>query len=243
MKILYIDIETAPNVGFTWGMYEQNVIEFISEWYILTFAYKWEHENKVHVKTLADYKPFKKDIRNDIELVRDLYLLLDEADAVVAYNGKKFDIKKIQSRLFAHGIKPPSPFRIIDPLTVVRNKFGFNSNKLEAIAQLIKVNGKIHHEGFPLWRKCYNGDLKAFEMMAKYNKGDIMPMVHVYKEILPWIDNHPNHNIYNETKENCPNCGSDKMEKRGMQHGKQRYQCKSCYKWCNSGTIKGIKFR
>ena len=34
-KILYYDIETAPNLSYVWGQYEQNVIAHVSEWHML----------------------------------------------------------------------------------------------------------------------------------------------------------------------------------------------------------------
>ena len=39
-KILLIDIETAPNLGYIWGKYEQNVIDYKTEWYLLSFCAK-----------------------------------------------------------------------------------------------------------------------------------------------------------------------------------------------------------
>ena len=39
MKILFYDLETSPNVSYTWGKWEQNVIAFKKEWELLSFAY------------------------------------------------------------------------------------------------------------------------------------------------------------------------------------------------------------
>jgi hypothetical protein len=40
-KILFLDIETLPNISYTWGKYEQNVIDFHQEWCLATYAAKW----------------------------------------------------------------------------------------------------------------------------------------------------------------------------------------------------------
>ena len=54
-RILIYDLESAPNVGYTWRKWDQNVIEFVQEWYILTVAWKWLGEKKVYVEGLPDY--------------------------------------------------------------------------------------------------------------------------------------------------------------------------------------------
>ena len=46
-KILLFDIETFANTGYTWGLYEQNVIQFKREGYMLSFAYKWLGDKKI----------------------------------------------------------------------------------------------------------------------------------------------------------------------------------------------------
>ncbi|NIV35232.1 MAG: hypothetical protein GWN58_38990, partial [Anaerolineae bacterium] len=40
--------------------------------------------------------------------------LLDEADAVVHYNGKKFDIPTLNREFVKYGFTPPSPYKQID---------------------------------------------------------------------------------------------------------------------------------
>ena len=92
-KILYLDIETSPNVGYTWGKWDQNVIEFIQEWRLLGMCNMWEHEGKV--KDVYPKNVTKYDYRDDRELVARVWDLLDEADFVVAHNGDKFDLKKL----------------------------------------------------------------------------------------------------------------------------------------------------
>jgi len=37
---------------------------------------------------------------------------------------------------------------------------------------------------------------------------------------------------------NCPNCGSDKINLKGLRLGKQRYLCKECGKWFTQKEIK-----
>lgn len=71
-KVLYFDIETAPNLSYVWGHYEQNVIQHDREWYMLCISYRWEGEKKVHVCALPDFPDaYKKDPENDYHVVKE----------------------------------------------------------------------------------------------------------------------------------------------------------------------------
>src|SRR6516164_8969462 len=119
-KILFLDIETAPSLGWVWGKWEQNVIDFKRDWYVLSFAYKWAGDKKVTAKGLNDYKGYQKDRENDKALLADIWELLDETDIVVAHNGDKFDLPKINTRLLQHKNVPPSPYKTVDTLKIAR---------------------------------------------------------------------------------------------------------------------------
>ena len=79
-KILYYDIETAPNLSYVWGQYEQNVIAHVSEWHMLCVSYKWEGQKRAQVCALDDFpEEFKKDPENDEHVAKKLFDLFDEA--------------------------------------------------------------------------------------------------------------------------------------------------------------------
>lgn len=118
-KVLLFDIETMANLVYVWGKYEQNVIAYERHWYMLTFAYKWLGDKKTYVKSLPDYSMYKKDKYNDIELIKDLWKLFDEADIIIAHNGNSFDIKKANARFIKHKLKPPSPYRSVDTIQIL----------------------------------------------------------------------------------------------------------------------------
>ena len=231
MKILFFDIETAPNVAYTWVKYDQNVPAFVKEWHLLSFAYKWFH-GRSGVYGLPDFKLYKRDRTNDKLLVKKLWSLLEEADVVVAHNGDDFDIKRAKARFLFHGFKPTSSFSSIDTLKILRRHFSFNSNKLDDVSQMLGFGGKVHHEGIGLWIKCLDGDKKAWKHMKRYNAHDVVLLEKLYLYLLPWITTHPNRNLYDGTVDNCPNCGSNDYYTRGYRyttHNKFRaYSCNKC---------------
>ena len=172
-KIVYLDIETFANVAYTWGIYEQDIIGKKEEWFILSYAYKVEGEKAVHVVSLPDFPGYKKNMGDDSELVRKLWKLFDEADVIVAHNAD-FDVKKSCARFLYHGLPPPSPFKTLCTKKLAKSRFKMDSNKLDHIGEYTGMGRKIKHEGFDLWLKCRDGDMKAWGRMCKYNKQDVV---------------------------------------------------------------------
>lgn len=242
-RIVLIDIETSPNLSYTWGRYEQDVIEVVRDWYIIGFAWKWVGEKKVHTKYLCDYK--QKDIQDDSQLAHQLREVLDAADVVVAHYGDGFDLPKINARLAVHGLTPPSPYKSIDTKKVAKKYFAFDSNHLNDLGGILGLGHKASSGGFTTWKGCMAGDKKSFATMRKYNIQDILLLEKLYLKFLPWISPHPNHNVFTQ-QNGCPNCGNKHVQSRGFSvtatGRKQRYQCvgkTGCGAWSH-GAIQKI---
>jgi DNA polymerase elongation subunit (family B) len=239
-KILYFDIETSPNLSYTWGKYEQDVIAFEQEWYMLSFAFKWG-DGKTQAYSLPDFKTYKKDRTNDVELVTKLWELFNEADIVVAHNGDRFDIRKSNSRFLFHKLPPPQTYKTVDTLKVARKHFQLNSNRLNDISELLHIGNKVETGGFSLWLGCMSGDDSSWKKMVKYNKQDVDLLYDVYHRLKSWMTNHPNMNLYQETLYCCPICGSKHVQSRGFSMtrvGKyQRYQCQGCGGWSQGEQV------
>lgn len=230
-KILFYDIETSPNTSYTWGKYEQDVIEFKHEWELLSFAYKWLEDSKATVYTRLDFKD-----STDRSLTKELWKILDQAEIVIGHNSVDFDNKKARAKFVEHGLIPPSPFKSVDTKLIARQHFKFNSNKLDDLGSTLKVGRKIKMPGgFDVWKGCMKGDKKSFSTLAKYNKQDVILLEKVYKKLLPWMSKHPNMNLINGGQHACPNCGGHRHKKRGMHRTTaglfQRYQCLECGAW------------
>ena len=232
MKILLLDIETSPNTAHVWGLWQQNVsINQLQESsYVMCWAAKWLGDKKVMFDSVHQSKP--KD------MLKGIHKLLEDADAVVHYNGTKFDIPTLNKEFLLHDLRPPSPYKQIDLLRSVRSNFRFPSNKLDYVAQRLGLGSKHQHEGHSLWVRCMAGESKAWKVMEAYNKQDVVLLENVYHKVLPWIKNHPNRNLFSGEEHVCPNCGSHSIQRRGtartISGTYQRYQCTSCGTWSRS---------
>jgi len=227
-RILLFDIETSPNLGYTWQKWEQNVIAFKKEWELLSVAWKFVGE-KTKVVCRKDFKD-----KTDKSIAQHIWNLFQEADILVAHNGNSFDIKKCKARFLFHKLKPTKRLVSIDTKVIAKTHFSFNSNSLNDLGEHLGVGSKIKHEGFDLWLKCMSGNAAAWEKMKAYNAQDVELLYRVYKRMKPWITNHPSLAVLQE-RIGCPNCGSDRVRKGGVRasHTNLRQQmfCKDCHGW------------
>lgn len=239
MKILLLDIETAPNLAHVWGLWQQNVglPQLLEPGYTLCWAAKWLGEPEVYFGS----------IRQGAErMTREMHRLMSEADAIVHYNGNKFDIPTLNKDFLLHGLTPPAPAKQIDLLRVVKANFRFPSNKLAYVSEALGIGGKVSHSGHELWLKCMAGDDDAWRTMKCYNVQDTRLLEKLYFKLQPWIKLHPNHGLYNpDNSEVCPKCGSENYQRRGMAHtgtcSYQRFQCCSCGGWFRGARNIGPK--
>lgn len=230
---LVFDIETSPLIAYTWGMYEDSVIEVIEDYQILTVAWQWVGEKKVHCVGQDDFLLYEPGVNNDLEVVKTIWKLLNEADYVVAHNGDQFDIKKVNARIMIHDLPPYAPVKQIDTKKLAKRVGGFTSNRLKHLAQDLNVNQKGDPGGFGTWKGCLAGDPKAWKKMKKYNKQDIPPLMDLYLKFRPWDKSGYQHNVAEGRPNACPKCGAAKMY-AGMKYRAtntnlyQYFRCMEC---------------
>ncbi len=235
-RVLFYDIETSPNIGYVWGKWKQDVIEYVSEWYVMCVAYKWSDDSTIHYCGQNSFpKYYRENPDCDYKVIKTLWNLFDKADMIVAHNGDSFDRKKANARFLAHGMTPPSPYKSVDTLKCARQQFKFNSNKLGDLAGQLGLGHKAVTGGFQLWKKCLAGDPAAWHRMETYARRDVLLLEKVYDRLKPWFKTHPNFGLFNDDKVVCPNCGGDRLIYRGFAYTNvckfRRFVCKDCGKW------------
>lgn len=225
IKILSLDVETRPSLAYTWKAYDVNIgyEQIIEPGGIICFAAKWVGQKEVMFWSDWTHSRY--------EMLQAARNLLEEADAVLTFNGESFDLPKLNGEFLLEGLEPAPPVTSIDVYKVVK-KLGFIVNKLAFIGPLLKVGHKVQHEGFGLWLKVMAGNPKAQEKMQKYNIQDVVLLEKLYKRVLPYMIDHPH---LGDGQGVCGSCGSDHVQHRGFRRTKffktQRLQCQSCFSW------------
>jgi hypothetical protein len=205
--VLVMDIETLPIVAYTWGAWDQNINmeQIIKDWVILGWSGKWLDDDKIISDILTPKEAVNRD---DGRIVKNLWKLLDDADIVIAHNGKAFDLPRSNTRFLYHKMGPPSSYKVIDTLIAARSAFGLTYNRLDYVAKYLGAQRKKETD-FQLWIDCDHGDKEALQRMQNYNIGDVETLEQVYLKIRSYIPNHPRLTSYDRVKGRCPVCLSD----------------------------------
>lgn len=224
----------TPALADVWGLWDQNVSlnQLRESPGLLCFAGKFADEDDVDF--ISDHAHGRE------VMVKAAHYALDQADIVVTWNGKRYDVPHLNREFLEMGLRPPSPYKQVDLYQVAKRVFKFPSNKLQYVSTALGFSGKMEHEGHALWVKCMDGDEAAWKRMEEYNKQDVILLEQLYARFLPWIPNHPSMAAEYSAqtpmaKPCCPKCGSLALQRRGFDRTQQstfqRYQCQSCGGW------------
>ena len=224
-NILLLDVETAPSVAYVWGLHDENIPldRLIKPGHILCWAAKW------YKKPDMQFGSKWTDGDRMIPRLRNMFL---EADAVVTYNGNRFDLPKIRGEVLALGLDPIPPVTSIDLYTTSR-KLGYPSGKLAYVAKHLGLGAKAQHNGFDTWIGVMEGIERDQKVMERYNKMDVRLLERLYTVLRPHIKEHPYMGAGVQAE--CPVCKSKKIQKRGNRRTKafliEKLQCQGCGAW------------
>lgn len=219
--ILIYDIETAPSLVHTWGQWNTNVTATVRDWYILCFAYKWFGQKAIQFASIRQDPRFEPWTDNDFYVVERLHALFDVADLTMAHYGDQFDKKRSNTRFLFWGLDPPSTYRTLDTKTEARRYFSHYSAALKELGRYHGLGDKVAHHGIDLWLQCMEGQDRAWRLMRKYNRQDVVLLEAFYERIFPWVGS-PGHmgklnwGFWSPGGASCcPKCGAEGSMQKG----------------------------
>ena len=215
-KILLYDLETSMIKSYHWGLWNQNISidAIIEDWYVICWSAKWLGTDEI-INSSVHTEGYKKGRTRDNEssVILKLWKLVDEADILIAYNGKKFDRKKMNAKFLEYGLPEPSPYKVIDPMLICKGNFALTSNKMDFVVKYINDvdEGKLK-TNLQLWIDAMNDDTIALDRMQEYCDEDINVLERVYLAVRHWDKNAPNLALhYDDDKPRCNACGSSDL--------------------------------
>jgi len=215
-NILIFDIETSLMEVYVWGLYKQfishnNIIKDnkgnYKTWFMLSYAAKWLYDDNIISDIVTPEEAINRD---DKRILKSIWKLLERADIVIAHNGDRFDLRKINARFVSNDILPPTSFRTIDTFKVTRREFAFESFKQDFLTKKFKLQEKKATGGIDLWIEVQKGNQEAIDKMLDYNIHDVKGLEDMYLKIRPYIKNHPNLGVLLD-EDVCPNCASPNL--------------------------------
>lgn len=239
-KRLFFDIETSPNLVFSWNVGHEVRIDYdniIKERAIICICYKFEGESKVYHLTWNK--------GDDKKMLQKFAEIINTADEVIGHNSDKFDIKWVRTRCIYHGINMTHDIKSIDTLKAARNKFRFNSNRLDYLGKFLGMGEKLETGGFSLWKEIIlKNSKKALDKMVRYCKQDVLLLEKIFNKINPYIPPKTNCAVMFERDVTaCPECLSENtvINKHRINASGTRsvtMQCKSCGKYFSTSQSK-----
>ena len=212
MNILYLDIETTTQEGHFFGnTWDASILEVTRERSMLSIAWAW-NEDRVQYADITDAIHYRRGDLDDFQLVSQVHALMEEADVWVAHHGDGFDLPRIRTRSLLHNLGPLPPGFSVDTKKELARVFGRygQSNSLDAWSQRLGLGEKLDHTGYKLWLDCQEGDPKAWKLMKRYNKHDVVLLRDLYHAVSPYIRT-MNAGFFDKGKTVCPNCGSTNL--------------------------------
>jgi DNA polymerase elongation subunit (family B) len=177
LKVLLFDIE-ATNLSANFG-------------YVLCIAYKWLHEKKVHTISITDFPRFKKDVTNDIDVLKAFEKVFNKADAVIHHYGDKFDIPFLQTRRLIHGLKVLPAVSSIDTWKIVKYKLKLTNNRLATLIKSLGTPTQKTPLTGPIWTRAAAGHKASINYVKKHCIADAKSLEEIYLKIAPLMGNHP----------------------------------------------------
>lgn len=235
VRILTFDIETSPNKSYHWGLWNQNIglSQILERGGMICWAAKWYGKDRVLFRSAYH--------DGQLPMVQGLWDLLNEADIVVGWNSARFDVPTANREFLLAGLGLPSPSRDVDLLRTARRRFRFVSNKLDNIATELGVGQKLKHAGQSMWNDCLDdtdpdAQRKAWAVMRRYNKQDVVLTERVYDRLRPSITDHPPLEVWTSV-EACNRCGGETFIQGHVSAGQSMYpqmRCQSCGGWART---------
>lgn len=221
-KVLFLDIETAPSLGFYWSLWSNPMQSMIiKRQHMIGWSAKWMFDSEIYSQIMT---PKEVDDRNEKKIIKAIWDLVDDADIVVGHNAKAFDMRHLNARFIENGMPKPSSYLIIDTLKHCRKAFKWESYRLDFIGrEIFGIEGKMETPK-KLWFDAVNAPYlrkggtrekqkEALEIMEEYNKEDIRLLEDVYFLVRPYINPHPNLSLFvDDGSELCPVCTSKNYE-------------------------------
>lgn len=240
LKILYLDLETMPNVAAVWATGYDMVIQpeaIIQERFILSA--QWAiNEGKVS-GMVSNIKN-----KDDTKLVKHITKLIESVDIVVGHNVRKFDLRWLAGRALLLGLEPTMSKFVphVDTLLLAKQAFYLNSYKMDYLCKKLDIPGKVK-TSFSDWmailQVAVNPKLaqERAEYLLKYGKNDIIMNRKLFKKMLPHVKltKTVKDILFGELPK-CIFCNKNQLQKWGTYKQSstgitlQKYRCFSCAK-------------
>jgi DNA polymerase elongation subunit (family B) len=218
-RTLIWDLESSLLEGYFFRIWQENIPmrRIKKQAHLLSASFAF-NDGQVQGYRLT---PEQVKTGDDFDVVCKVVEAVNNCDLMVTFNGKRFDVKLLNTRALFWGLPPVKAPKHIDLFEQSKRVFKFPSNSMQNVSMYLGENGKLETSGSNLWERCaewenYEECEKALIEMVTYGNQDIEATRDLYKRFQGWMKGVPNLGVItNEVTENktlrCIHCGSDNV--------------------------------
>jgi hypothetical protein len=173
MDVAIFDLETS-NLNADFGIILCGVVK--------------PYKGKPRVFRIDDYPLYKKDRANDREVTKAIRDELGEYDLWVSYNGKRFDVPFLNTRLMVHGFERMAPQKHSDIYWLARYRLKLHSARLAVVQEFFGLKKhKTRIDGMH-WARAMAGYRKDMDYIVDHCVKDVQVLEEVYVKMKQFID-------------------------------------------------------
>ncbi len=220
VNYLYWDLETSLMQGYFFDIWQVNIpISRVTKHsHLLSNSWAFNDDKPQGMRLT----PEQVRTGDDYDIVVNTIEAINKADVIVTFNGKKFDVKKLNTRALYWGLPPIAYPKHIDLMQDAKRLFKFPSNSMQNISLYLGEEGKIATGGSRLWERCaewedYETCDNALKEMLEYGLQDIDATRDLHRRFLGWSKNTPNIGVISKSINEeelglkCVHCGSNNV--------------------------------
>lgn len=180
MKVVSFDLECS-NLNADFGI--------ILAGCMLTWTEKKPKRSDVIVYRIDDYKSYETRKWDDRQLVKDIRDELDDADILVSWNGRRFDIPFLNGRLMAWNEKTLKPHKHCDIMYQSRYKMKLHSSRLAAVQSFLGLEDEKTEMKPKMWMKAVTGDKQSMNYIIDHCIRDVLVLNEAYEKLKHFVTN------------------------------------------------------
>lgn len=201
---------------------------------LLCIGYKWYGEKETHCISVHDFKGWEKHIWDGRKILKAFLKVYESADMVVTYNGKMFDQKWINGKLWSYGMELLPPVPHVDLYQIAKVTLNASRKSLKNLAYVGGFKEAKEEVAWSEWMKAISCHLPSLRAVVKHCRADLKVTEEMYTRLRPYVRQHPK--VAGPASEPCPVCAGTHFHRRGryistMKTERFRAQCQGCGHW------------
>ena len=145
---IFFDLESSLMLGYFFKLWDENISfrRVKKQSHLLSAAWCFD-DGEVQGCRLTPEQVRDSD---DLTIVVNMIEALNKADHMVTFNGKRFDVKLLDTRAIQWGLPPIKPIKHTDLFEQAKKVFKFPSNSMQNISMYLGEEGKLQTSGSDL---------------------------------------------------------------------------------------------